>query len=351
MRTHRQECPTCGQPIEFPGHNVGYEIPCPGCESMLVLEGSPKGRPFLWSTLIVGVVVAILACLCWSAGMNRSRENAIRKTEASFALAQEARQAQAQAAALEQEQLVKRERAIAVESERKATEIAGILADFKAEAEKRAAIEERNRYQAQLAARAQEEARILEQKRLLALQRQRAIQTHNRQVAEYNRQQEQADIDDYNRQVAEYNRQLRLAELEDQRQQALYNNYVRTYSARRRSTVRWDTSGSAYDPNSLANPYGAGSPYKADGLMNPYSQYGSPYSNKSWKNPYATDAPKLYDADGNYHGKLSSNPYDPDSTSNPYGRFGSQYSSDSINNPYGAGNPYSSKPIYVVPSP
>ena len=106
-----------------------------------------------------------------------------------------------------------------------------------------------------------------------------------------------------------------------------------------------------YDPNSLANPYGAGSPYKANGLMNPYSQYGSPYSNKSWTNPYATDAPKLYDSQGNYRGKLSSNRYDPDSTANPYGRYGSPYSPDSVNNPYGAGNPYSSQPIYVVPHP
>jgi hypothetical protein len=104
-----------------------------------------------------------------------------------------------------------------------------------------------------------------------------------------------------------------------------------------------------YDPNSLANPYGAGSPYKADGLMNPYSQYGSPYSNKSWRNPYATDAPKLYDSQGKYHGRLSTNPYDADSTSNPYGRYGSKYSPDSINNPYGAGNPYSTRPIYVTP--
>lgn len=79
-----------------------------------------------------------------------------------------------------------------------------------------------------------------------------------------------------------------------------------------------------FDPNCLSNPYGAGSPYKADGLMNPYSRYGSPYSNQSWRNPYATDAPKLYDSNGNYRGKLSSNPYDPDSTSNPYGRYGSQ---------------------------
>jgi len=34
-------------------------------------------------------------------------------------------------------------------------------------------------------------------------------------------------------------------------------------------------------------------------------------------NPYAADAPKLYDQQGNYRGKLSANPYDPDSTSNP----------------------------------
>lgn len=106
----------------------------------------------------------------------------------------------------------------------------------------------------------------------------------------------------------------------------------------------------SFDSDSLSNPYGAGSPYKADGLMNPYSQYGSPYSSKSWRNPYATDAPKLYDSQGNYRGKLSANPYDADSTSNPYGRYGSPYSSESINNPYGLGSPYSSEPIYVVPS-
>lgn len=105
-----------------------------------------------------------------------------------------------------------------------------------------------------------------------------------------------------------------------------------------------------YDPRCLNNPYGAGNPYKPDGLNNPYSQYGSPYSNKSHTNPYATDAPKLYDSQGNYRGRLSNNPYDPDSTSNPYGRYGSRYSPDSINNPYGAGNPYNPQPIYVVPS-
>ena len=54
-----------------------------------------------------------------------------------------------------------------------------------------------------------------------------------------------------------------------------------------------------------------------------------------------TDAPRLYDQQGNYHGKLSANPYDHDSTSNPYGRYGSPFSPDSTKNPFGAGNPYS----------
>jgi hypothetical protein len=90
-----------------------------------------------------------------------------------------------------------------------------------------------------------------------------------------------------------------------------------------------------YDPNSVQNPYGAGSPYKADGLMNPYSEYGSKYSDKSWNNPYATDPPKLYDSQGNYRGTLSNNPYDPDSIFNPYSPYASEYI-----------NPYD--PLYVV---
>ena len=35
------------------------------------------------------------------------------------------------------------------------------------------------------------------------------------------------------------------------------------------------------------------------------------------------DAPKIYDDEGNYRGKFSTNPYDSDSISNPYGRYGS----------------------------
>src|SRR5258705_11342146 len=94
-----------------------------------------------------------------------------------------------------------------------------------------------------------------------------------------------------------------------------------------------------FDPNSTANPYGAGSPYDPNSINNPYGRYGSEYSPDSANNPYATNAPKLYDSDGSYRGRLSTNPYDPDSTSNPYGRYGSKYSPVSINNPYGAGKP------------
>ena len=104
------------------------------------------------------------------------------------------------------------------------------------------------------------------------------------------------------------------------------------------------------DSNSLKNPYGAGSPYKTDGLKNPYSSYGSPYSNYSATNPYATNPPKIYSQSGQYHGELSANKYLPDSTSNKYGYYGSKYSSESINNPYGAGSPYNQSPLYVYPA-
>jgi len=102
-----------------------------------------------------------------------------------------------------------------------------------------------------------------------------------------------------------------------------------------------ELSANPFNPDSTSNPFGAGSLFKADGLNNPFSPYGSPFSNQSATNPFATDAPRLYDQEGNYRGKLSTNPYDPDSTSNPYGRYGNPYSPDSINNPFGAGNPYS----------
>jgi hypothetical protein len=102
------------------------------------------------------------------------------------------------------------------------------------------------------------------------------------------------------------------------------------------------------DPNSVNNKYGTyGSPYSSNSVNNQHGPYGSPYSDTSANNPYATNAPKLYDKDGNYRGKLSTNPYDPDSISNPYGKYGNPYSPDSVNNPNGPGNPSSSNEIQV----
>lgn len=97
-----------------------------------------------------------------------------------------------------------------------------------------------------------------------------------------------------------------------------------------------------FDPNSIANPFGAGNPYSPNSVTNQFGIYGNPYSNQSATNPHATDAPRLFDQEGHYRGKLSTNPYDPDSVSNPYGRYGNPYLPDSLNNPYGAGNSYRS---------
>lgn len=101
-------------------------------------------------------------------------------------------------------------------------------------------------------------------------------------------------------------------------------------------------SSNPYGAGSTSNRQEAGSEYDANSVNNSHGQYGSAYSNRSANNPYATDAPKLYDSQGNYRGKLSSNQYDPDSVSNPHGRYGSVHSPDSINNRYGAGSPYNS---------
>ncbi len=99
-------------------------------------------------------------------------------------------------------------------------------------------------------------------------------------------------------------------------------------------------SNNPYLIDSTANPYGAGSKYDPNSVNNPNGTFGGKYSPKSATNPYAIDAPKLYDSNGEYKGKLSTNQYDPESISNPYGVYGSKYSPNSINNPYGAGSKF-----------
>jgi len=100
-------------------------------------------------------------------------------------------------------------------------------------------------------------------------------------------------------------------------------------------------SANKYARDSTANPYGTyGSAQSTKSVRSATGKYGSHTSVYSAANPYATHAPKLYDSEGNYRGRLSDNTYDPDSVSNPYGRYGSTYSYESINNPYGAGSKY-----------
>src|SRR5688572_13000600 len=84
-----------------------------------------------------------------------------------------------------------------------------------------------------------------------------------------------------------------------------------------------DLSDNELNPSSIFNdigPYGRLSPTSP---RNPIGLYGSPISPYSANNPLATEAPRLYDQDGNYRGKLSTNTMDPDSISNPLGLYGS----------------------------
>jgi hypothetical protein len=99
-------------------------------------------------------------------------------------------------------------------------------------------------------------------------------------------------------------------------------------------------SANRFDPDSISNPHGAGSPFAPNGVNNPFSVYGSTFSPKSARNPFATQPPMLFDSRGEFRGTLSASPYHPDSISNPYARYGNSFSPDSIRNPYGAGNPF-----------
>lgn len=53
-------------------------------------------------------------------------------------------------------------------------------------------------------------------------------------------------------------------------------------------------SANPFNFDSTANQFGKGSPFAPDGINNPHSPYGSPFSNQSATNPFATDAPRLY---------------------------------------------------------
>ena len=91
---------------------------------------------------------------------------------------------------------------------------------------------------------------------------------------------------------------------------------------------------SDFDPNSLNNPFGAGSPYAPNSPNNPFGRYGSPFSPDGATNPFTNGGANIYNQDGEFRGKLNANRFDPNSIANPFGRYGSPFSPVSPNNPY-----------------
>ena len=74
-----------------------------------------------------------------------------------------------------------------------------------------------------------------------------------------------------------------------------------------------DLSENDLNPDSIFNDIGAYGALSPTSPRNSIGLYGSPVSPYSANNPMAIDAPRLYDQDGNYRGRLSTNPLDPDS--------------------------------------
>jgi hypothetical protein len=101
----------------------------------------------------------------------------------------------------------------------------------------------------------------------------------------------------------------------------------------RRDASRYDYDSTSYVRSAPYRVVYGSSGYDTLDLQNEYSQYGSRYSSQSWRNPYTSTAPKIYNSSGEYRGRLSTNRYDPDSISNPYGTYGSRYSQESVNKP------------------
>ena len=74
-------------------------------------------------------------------------------------------------------------------------------------------------------------------------------------------------------------------------------------------------------------------PYLPPAPIQPAGTFTNPYGNSS-------NSPQLFNSQGQFMGNVNTNKYDPNSIANPYGAYGNKYSPTSINNPYGAGNPY-----------
>ncbi len=70
-----------------------------------------------------------------------------------------------------------------------------------------------------------------------------------------------------------------------------------------------DLSANELNPNSIFNDIGAYGPLSPASPRNSIGINGSPISLYTPTNPFAIDAPRLYDQAGNYRGKLSTIPH------------------------------------------
>ena len=98
-------------------------------------------------------------------------------------------------------------------------------------------------------------------------------------------------------------------------------------------------SANEFDPNSIADPFGAENPDDPNSITNEFElgPYGNPYSPSSATNFDAITAPRLYAQEGNDRGRLSVKPYNREWVSHPDGWYGNPYRADSLTNPYGQG--------------
>lgn len=74
----------------------------------------------------------------------------------------------------------------------------------------------------------------------------------------------------------------------------------------------------ASDPDSVFNDFGTyGSSFSATSIRNPFGAYGSAFSNTSACNTLASDPPGVFDVNGVFLGRLTSNPLHPQALRDP----------------------------------
>lgn len=75
---------------------------------------------------------------------------------------------------------------------------------------------------------------------------------------------------------------------------------------------------SDFDSESVFNDFGTFDEFSSPSMDNQFDTYGSPYSSLSACSEYATDPPRIFDAQGNYYGSYTVNDLAPDAINNDH---------------------------------